>query len=768
MQKYFNNVADSQGNAIAGASVTVTTSAGLLATIYSNNASTPQANPITTDQNGYFAFYAADGRYNLTISGARINPSIVITDVLLEDPADNQIYAQVSDYAGLRVYTGTLTTVYVTGYPITPAPSGIAGQFVYDPADTTSADNGCTIIVAANGKRWKRADAGFINLRWFDTVDNTGVADSRAGIQSAINVSSTLGKFLYVPAGTYKLTKGSVQTAESGSVYPCLTIMSNMHIMAEPGAIFKLADNQSSNAAPFNIGMFFSNSVLHDISIHDLTIDLNAANNKINNNNFTFAHFMFSGTPSGVAASATNVYLSGCKFINNPGATCVGMAQTETVGATLGKNWTIRDCLFENNGLDCGDHSSVYALADDVLCTGNTFTADTMAVDGGTGGQCAYEFHGADQRFTHNKVKNYYQGVWVAANKTSACENNIIAINDFSQVSDYGVAFYRESASETAINNIEIIANIVNITDRSTSASFKAAVAITSTYPVSNVLITKNIAKKTGTSEASAFCLISQQGVVTSTPHTGIKIHGNSGSGLTEGVFMTTGAMGLGRISIKNNDFEDFVVAGAETETRGVYLERLSGTAVVDELVLSGNNFSNSTNSMTYGIRLQSGVITHLSMGADNTYRNVTNKYVENVTVTTRSGWFPSKSYTPIINIGGVVTIGNGTVDGSYVYENGMVTAFARYIVGSTDTIPGGNINVGVPIASINAGQIYMGEWRINDVSASLNYFDIAQIDGTGSLASFRINGGVIATSASPVPLAAGDTLNLQITYKAA
>jgi len=89
MQKYVNSVASSVGAPVAGALVTVNVHGGGLATIYSDNGVTVTANPLTTDTNGSFSFYAADGRYDLSVSGANIQ-TINLNDVLLVDalPAD--------------------------------------------------------------------------------------------------------------------------------------------------------------------------------------------------------------------------------------------------------------------------------------------------------------------------------------------------------------------------------------------------------------------------------------------------------------------------------------------------------------------------------------------------------------------------------------------------------------------------------------------------------------------------------------------------------
>lgn len=91
MQRYVNSVAagagssQTMGSPVAGASVQVNQyPSGTPATIYSDNGVTPAANPLTTDVNGAFAFYAADGRYQLVISGTNITTA-TISDIELVD-----------------------------------------------------------------------------------------------------------------------------------------------------------------------------------------------------------------------------------------------------------------------------------------------------------------------------------------------------------------------------------------------------------------------------------------------------------------------------------------------------------------------------------------------------------------------------------------------------------------------------------------------------------------------------------------------------------
>ena len=88
MQKYTDAVQNRLGLAVEGAKVRVTDINGSVATIFSNNGTTQQPNPMTTDANGRFAFYAADGRYNLTVTINNVQQGEQL-DILLNDPADH-------------------------------------------------------------------------------------------------------------------------------------------------------------------------------------------------------------------------------------------------------------------------------------------------------------------------------------------------------------------------------------------------------------------------------------------------------------------------------------------------------------------------------------------------------------------------------------------------------------------------------------------------------------------------------------------------------
>jgi hypothetical protein len=113
---------------------------GTLASIYSDNGVTPLANPFTANSNGQFTFYAANNRYDVTLSnnsGSGPASPITIPDILLNDPAggggvvnsvfgrDGTVIAQTGDYTVSQV-TGAapLASPTFTGVPAAPTATG--------------------------------------------------------------------------------------------------------------------------------------------------------------------------------------------------------------------------------------------------------------------------------------------------------------------------------------------------------------------------------------------------------------------------------------------------------------------------------------------------------------------------------------------------------------------------------------------------------------------------------------------------------------------
>ncbi len=87
MQKHSDTITDLKGNVITNASVRITTLAGALATIYTDDNGTLAANPVPVDDTGRFAFYAANGRYSREVFVGGVSYA-VLSDLLLDDPEE--------------------------------------------------------------------------------------------------------------------------------------------------------------------------------------------------------------------------------------------------------------------------------------------------------------------------------------------------------------------------------------------------------------------------------------------------------------------------------------------------------------------------------------------------------------------------------------------------------------------------------------------------------------------------------------------------------
>lgn len=152
---------------------------------------------MTNDSDDNFEFTAktADG---LTA----FNNAMTLNGNVLLNAANYVDYAapMFIDYSTLRSYTGSATQARVVG-------NGVAGFFYYDTADTSSPDNGGTIIVSNNGKRWKRMFDGAVNVKWFGAVGDGVTYDTNAF--TAATIAAGDGGAIIAPSGgTYAIDSG--------------------------------------------------------------------------------------------------------------------------------------------------------------------------------------------------------------------------------------------------------------------------------------------------------------------------------------------------------------------------------------------------------------------------------------------------------------------------------------------------------------------------------------------------------------------------------
>jgi len=145
------------------------------------------------------------------------------------------------------------TNVYAAGY-YAPGDGG-GGNYAFDGADTASPDNGGTVIVAADGGRWKLSHAGLISVKQFGATGN-GVTDDGARIQAATDALS--GKRLFFPKGEY--------------IVSSITISASIEFSGEgPESIIR-------QKALSNRNMIQVSGSGTQVSIFDMTIDQNSGN----------------------------------------------------------------------------------------------------------------------------------------------------------------------------------------------------------------------------------------------------------------------------------------------------------------------------------------------------------------------------------------------------------------------------------------------------------------------------------------------------------
>jgi hypothetical protein len=154
MQRFFDVVQDRSGNAIPGALVYVYASGGGLATLYSDNGVTTTPNPVTTNFDGEYGFYAANGTYSLTITA--------------------------------------------TGYASDSRP----GVIIFDPSDA-GASGDIDFLPAGTGAVTRTVQAKLrdvVSVKDFGATGD-GVTNDTTALTNAFAAAN--GKALYFPAGTY-------------------------------------------------------------------------------------------------------------------------------------------------------------------------------------------------------------------------------------------------------------------------------------------------------------------------------------------------------------------------------------------------------------------------------------------------------------------------------------------------------------------------------------------------------------------------------------
>lgn len=258
-------------------------------------------------------------------------------------------------------------------------------------------------------------------------ADPTGVTDSAAAIQSAIDAASTSSKSVYIPDGTFLLDaityiQPSASYAQRGqNIFGLLFVKSNVTVFGNgQTSVLKVANNQLvkqfTYTADSNSGTYAnyampgtkgfqvfaqnpSDTLIENFALADIKIDLNGYNNKV------YAVNSF-GNQSQCSAinliAADTVTVDSVIFVDCPGTQVISLP-------TNTSNVTIKNCRF----IDCGfldgtntaliDHSTIYNEGSNLLINNNVLTQSVQWT--GRGG-VAFDINGS-ATVTNNYVSKY-------------------------------------------------------------------------------------------------------------------------------------------------------------------------------------------------------------------------------------------------------------------------------------------------------------------------------------------------------------------------
>lgn len=205
MQKYQDVVLKPDGSVIQGASVLVQSYPGAVtSTIYSDDGVTTQANPMTTDSLGRFAFYAADGDYQLVVSGNNIATQ-TITDVSLGSLGQET--------------SGTFTFTDATGGTPVPGSSGAGnwvkqGSMVYVSGRWKWNSTGQTLAAVLDGLPFPARSGQYFQCLEVASQGNTSYDGSRSRLFARIGINETKIYFSWTDIPAAVVEMGSLDIAQ--------------------------------------------------------------------------------------------------------------------------------------------------------------------------------------------------------------------------------------------------------------------------------------------------------------------------------------------------------------------------------------------------------------------------------------------------------------------------------------------------------------------------------------------------------------------------
>lgn len=302
MQKYTDVVLDKNGKAISGAVISVVTypDAGA-ATIYAADGG-PAVKSVSTDNNGRFAFYAANGHYSIVVSGTGITP-VTFNDVSLFDP---------TDLSALQIGYGNRTLAAKLGEVVSvkDSPFNAKGDGVTDDAAAIQAainycagDNGKQVFFPAGNYVIGTA----LKVPNFANIAGCGPSKSRINLQNKpytgpIFVNATTDAFQFVTIRDLGLRGGSYGIYNTAATQEHLTLERVAFELQTQAGIYSANDWQIN--------------VLHNVSFYYCAQGIVVAAGFSNHNNYHSVEFLgiTGSTYKAVAGSSEGNNFYGVRF----------------------------------------------------------------------------------------------------------------------------------------------------------------------------------------------------------------------------------------------------------------------------------------------------------------------------------------------------------------------------------------------------------------------------------------------------------------------
>lgn len=194
--------------------------------IYSTNTGTVLGNPFTADSNGHWFFYAANGRYDIVLSGGGLPAPWTIADVLLADPVvgppgvtsfnarTGPVTSILGDYS-FALISGTLATNQLTTV------QGNGAKVQLATGNTTSGhcvqyDASGNVVDA--GSPCATGSSSWVDAKQTCGAIGNGIADDSAALNSCL---TTPNRTIFLPSGTYLLQANGLTFGADGIQFQC-------------------------------------------------------------------------------------------------------------------------------------------------------------------------------------------------------------------------------------------------------------------------------------------------------------------------------------------------------------------------------------------------------------------------------------------------------------------------------------------------------------------------------------------------------------------